>query len=520
MTSSLGIYFGPKLISIVETKGKKVINSIQIRRSLIAAAEIEEKVPEDVKIVALFKDELRRNKIEAKEATICLSGKDLIIRSFEIPYLPPNELPSAVNFEARKYIPFKMEDLVSDFQSERDRADRRNLILFVGIKKEALEKYASIFHQLNIKINSIEYSAFSVLRFLKLVGLGNRGITGVITADPKDEGEVNFMVLQDGFPLFSRDISLGSEAEELAKPEAAAGGAILEKLKSELRISLDYYHRKLPNKKIAKTFLISDEDYRLDLDSFMKELGLPSQFIEVTRYAKIIGQPSTFNLSFIKGYGSSLASAVKTALKINLLAAKEKVRLLKQAVAARGEELPLLAGLMVDMRAVMLGLLICAGVFLYGFYHRLPLQKELDEIIGMRPKVSTVNPQISYDELTGINSEYKKRVDMLGTLINKDIYLTELLGVINRLLPDSVWLVNFSFTKGERSAELTLRGVAYLDDAQKEIEQVHAFLSNLKSNPIFNKYFKDIVITSVDQGRTEGMTVTNFLITCKEYTNK
>ncbi len=122
--SSLGIYFGPKLINIVETKGRKPVRDIEVPQTTISAGELEEKVPADVKtieIIALFKDELRRNKIDARESTICLSGKDLIIRTFEIPVLPREELQSAINFEVKKYIPFKVEDLISDFQLKFDK---------------------------------------------------------------------------------------------------------------------------------------------------------------------------------------------------------------------------------------------------------------------------------------------------------------------------------------------------------------------------------------------------------------
>ena len=114
--SSLGIYFGPKVISLVETKGRRLINDIQIPQTTIFEGELEEKVPAEVKligIIALFKEELRKNKIEAKEATLCLSGKDLVVRTFEIPMLPREELKSAINFEVKKYIPFRVEDLIS-----------------------------------------------------------------------------------------------------------------------------------------------------------------------------------------------------------------------------------------------------------------------------------------------------------------------------------------------------------------------------------------------------------------------
>lgn len=258
--TSLGIYFGPMAISIVETKGRKLINNIQISQSAIFTADLEEKVPAEAKMIrtiALFKEELRKNRIEAKEATLCLSGKDLIIRTFEIPMLPRNELQNAVNFEVKKYIPFKVEDLISDFQLKFDKTARTSTVLFMGIKKETLDRYISILDQLNIKINAIEYSAFSALRYLKLGGLRDKGLIGVLEADLQRNDEANLTVLENDFPLFSCDITLLNRAEQAGRSEELEPAVTLEKLKTEISMSLDYYHHKFPPKtlKIYTSFL-------------------------------------------------------------------------------------------------------------------------------------------------------------------------------------------------------------------------------------------------------------------------
>ena len=205
--NSLGIYFGPKAISMVETEKKKVKNHNLIPQAAVYNGELDKKVPAEVKtieIIALLKDELRRNKMDAREATICLSGRDLIIRTFQMPVLPRQEMQSAINFEAKKYIPFKIEEVIADFQIKLDRLSHTSLVLYIGIKKETLDRHISILNQLDLKINAVEYSAFSILRCLKLAGLNGRGVVGVLAADLKVEDEINFMVLEDGFPLNGR----------------------------------------------------------------------------------------------------------------------------------------------------------------------------------------------------------------------------------------------------------------------------------------------------------------------------
>jgi type IV pilus assembly protein PilM len=510
--NSLGIYFGARLTSSVETKGKTVINNIGIPQSVISSSDLEEKVPGEVKIVTLLKDELEKNKIETNETAVALSGRDLIIRTFEMPNLSHEELNNAVDFEVRKYIPFKVEDLVSIFQFKKiDKFKRKNLVLFVGIKKETLDRYLYILSQLNLKANSIEYAAFSVLRLLKLAKVKEKGVVSVVSVDLKEEDEVNFMVLEDGFPLFSRDITLVNGPPAVTKTEEAPPGIGLEKLKKEIRISLDYYYRKFPTKKINKTFFITGQDYRTDLQTFLKEMGLDIQFIDANKY---IGEQVPFSLSLIKGYSIALSRIIKATLKIDLLLAKTKAA---KEIGVQQKAVSLFAGLKVKPRVVILGLFICIATFLFGLYRTIPLQRELDSIIGIRPQVSTIKPQASYEEINIKDSEYKNKIYVIDNLLKKQVYLTELLDVIRRVIPEGIWLSDFSFKKEENKTELTLRGNVYLSDSAKELELVNKFVSDLKQSPIFTKYFKQMEIVSVGQKQDQkiSVTVTNFEITCR-----
>lgn len=510
--SSLGIYFGPKMISLVEVKGKKLLKHIQIPRLRMASFNLEEKIPEEVKTVALLKDELRKNKIEAKEGSICLSGKDLIIRTFEMPYLPATELKSAINFEVKKYIPFKVEDLISDFQLRFDKPNQRNLIIFIGIKKETLDIYLSILGQLDIEALTIEYSGFSVLRFLKLAHLSRKGVVGVINVDLEEESEVSFVVLEEGFCLFSRDATLSAGPEEAALSKEVDRSAALEKLKTEIRISLDYYRRKFPTKNIQKIILISSKDSFLELEAYLKETGMLAQFVDATRF---IDRPVPFYASFVKSYSVSLSRIIKTSLKIDLLSARAKLRLLAER-PERPEVISLLKGIRIGPRIIILALFICLIPFFFGLYKRLPLEKELKNIIALRPKISTVNTEAGYQEFLAIKAQNEDKLSILDNLTRKQVFVTAPLDAIPRVIPKGLWLRELAFNKQEEKTELTLRGSAYLADSDKELELVNTFISNLRNNPDFNQYFKQINIVSIEQSKTEKITVTNFTITCRK----
>ncbi|MCU0652339.1 MAG: pilus assembly protein PilM [Candidatus Omnitrophica bacterium] len=514
MNKMLGIYFGPKVISLVESKGKSVINSLQIQRSVLSSGEIEEKVPDEVKVVALFKEELRKNKIEAQEAALCLSGKDLIIRSFEIPMLPANELSNVISFEAKKYIPFKAEELFFDFQVKLDRSTRRNQVLYVGIKKETLDRYLKVMNQLNIKVSYLEYSAFSVLRFLKLANLGNNGITAVVVMDLNEQDEVNFTILENGFPLFSRDITLteGSEGPFTAAAQAAPAGSVLDKLKNEIRISLDYYQRKFALKKIARAFFMCNEEYRQDLELFFQEVGFPAQFINTSRY---IGKQRLFSLGFIKSYSASLAATIKTGLKINILTAKVKTKPPKESIESLDIG-ALFSGVRPGSGFIVMSILICLFAFVFGIYRQFPMQKELRDILSQRPKVADINSASSAKELNSLAEKDSNKINTLDNLLTNQFYLTEILDAIPRIMPSDIRLTNLYFKKKEDSkADITMQGIAYVGDSDKELRLINAFAAALKDNAVLKKYFKEVNVQNIDHRQLDKATVTNFTISLK-----
>ncbi|MDD5432933.1 MAG: pilus assembly protein PilM [Candidatus Omnitrophica bacterium] len=514
MASSLGIYFGQKNISIAESKGKALIKESQVSRALISSEDLEDKATSDVKLVASLKEALRTANIECKDAVLCLSGKDLIVRTFEMPVLPKDELQNAINFEAKKYIPFKFEDMISDSRSFLNNKTRTNSVVFIGIKKDSLVKYLSLFQQLNIKVSSIEYSPFSLTRFLKAMGIDDKGAIAVLDLCTSGEDEINFTVLENGFPLFSRDIDLISGPQGPESPEEVPG-SMIEKLKTEVRVSLDYFHRKAPDKKIRKIFLFSEQEARSDIEAFLNELGLLPQYIETS---KIFKSTRPYSLSLIKAYSSSLIGSVKIPLVFELLKEKAKPKLqpMKDAAALNLDVNSLFADFVLDFRMIVVGALICLGTFGFALFRVLPVRNELNRIKTQRIEVSSIAATSSPEELIAKEDSYREQLNTVDKFIKKQLYVTKPLNVIPAVIPDGIWLDDFTFSKTDQGRpELALRGVAYLSDSNKEFTVVNEFVSNLKNNPEFSGYFKEIAVSSIDSGSLGKFTVTNFLILCK-----
>ncbi|MFH1269642.1 MAG: pilus assembly protein PilM [Candidatus Omnitrophota bacterium] len=512
MNNTLGIYFGPQLISIVETKGNKPVNYAQVSKVAASPGEtLEEKVPLSEKLIVLLRDELTKSEIETREAIVSISGKDLIVRTFEMPILPRHELDAAINFEAKKYIPFKIEDLISDFQYKLDKGIKKNRVLFVGIKKETLDSYLHILSQLGIKVKSIEYSAFSILRLLKLASVKEKGIIGVVNIDLAQDDEANFVVTEDGFPLFSRDISPMSIPEEAVNNGQNNHGAILEKLRREIQISLDYYERKFIGKNVSKIFFITDPRHRDEFGGLAKELNLGVNFVDIGKH---IDKPVSFSLAFAKGYSSSL-SRINMTVKINLFLAKE--RFLKKTSTETSVSLSLIAKFKFELMVAAACFLTISAVFISGILRIIPLENEMKNIINVRSLPLGVSEDSTEKELIDINSVYKIKAKTMEDIAKKRLYLTPLLDTVPRLIPRDAWLVNIFFREDKAGPEFVLEGRAYLGNAATEKELVNAFCARLKGNAVVIKYFKEVSVVSSQHMQTEKIGVTNFTISCQSH---
>jgi hypothetical protein len=513
--NTLGIYFGPRHIGIVEVKNQKLVNNSAILYSALANSEpASDKVPEDIKILTVIKDELKRKKTEAKEVMITLSGKDLIIRSFEIPLMPRDEVRGAVNFEVRKYIPFKVEDLVSDFQCKFNQASKKTRVLFVGAKKEIIEKYIHIVKELGLRLLGIEYAAFSILKLLKFTEFKEKGIVANIDLDLIENDEVNFLVLENGFPLFCRDFSLDSSSPDSAKASSEADtGMLMEKLKREVRISLDYYDRTFPVKTIDRVFFVMNRDFRLDLETFIKDMSLKTEFMNFDKYvAKYVGRPLPFSLSFIKGYGSTLLKS-STAIRLNLLSVQEKK--IKKSVSESSDKKPLLQlKFKKELLLPVAALLVCGLTWGAGHMRISAFQADLKKVLAMRPAVSSVSPKLKLEQLTAAATEQKSRIKSVSDLVKQQVYVSELLDVIPRVFSEDMSFSDLSFRRDQGLNEFVIRGTVSKSDSTLELEQVNSFLDALKNSQPFQKNFSTMEILSVV--RNQKANNTGFIISCRK----
>src|SRR5437879_165955 len=87
-------------------------------------------------IVVAIQQAVEGARLKSNKLAICVAGQDVLLRSFKLPLLPKPEWQAAIQFEARKHIPFRPEELAWDFHVTERRATKQLDVVFVGIRSE------------------------------------------------------------------------------------------------------------------------------------------------------------------------------------------------------------------------------------------------------------------------------------------------------------------------------------------------------------------------------------------------
>ena len=181
MKKGLGLFIGRKevIACLVQEKSLKVlkfaIEPIQDQPpdEAQAKSKTERKISSRVQteISPLSKAIVRvLKKVGGSDARICLSigPSYMISRFFEMPVVPPAEQQNAIRFEGSRYIPYKVEETVSDFNTRiknipNEQGKKSMEITYTAVRIDVIRSYLNQMRNVSAKVESVEpvFSSFS-----------------------------------------------------------------------------------------------------------------------------------------------------------------------------------------------------------------------------------------------------------------------------------------------------------------------------------------------------------------------
>ncbi|MBL7198385.1 MAG: pilus assembly protein PilM [Candidatus Omnitrophica bacterium] len=503
----IGIFFGIDNLEIAEIENKNLID--QYCTPYVLSPEEKETSFNEIdknKLATILQKALKEKAIETKDAIVSLPIRNIILRSFFMPIMPREELDAAIKFEAKKYIPFRLENLIYDYQSYRLKEDkgRKSRILFVGIKKELLQKYSFALEQSDLKIKYIEPSAVSLLRALIFKEKVDRRQTQAVVGVNNKGG--NIIISDSGIPTFINDFKFSTTTSE---EDQMQNDILLARLANDIRLAVDYYQRHTSKTKIGSIVLCYEEISQEVIDGLKKEIDIPITSVETK---EILGLEDSARIGLLHAYGAGMRNYVPAGITIDLnrtLAVVDRAELLE---ALAPEPLTPRQIKKLIQAGIIAAILVCA-FFLFNLRQVLSLKSQISkQRIEVKPELIS----LSKGKLEKKLIEVKKKIGVFSS-IKKEKTFTPLLNTLPKLLPEGVWLKTLSFNaKVEKNVkELNMSGSCYREDHSMQINAVNQFILNLKKNLLFSKEFRAIDITSITQREVDNWVVTDFVVICR-----
>jgi type IV pilus assembly protein PilM len=214
---------------------------------------------------AAIKAAIAKLHFPVRAVNLSVSGPWVIMRIIEMPVMKPNEIRQALPFEAQRYLPFSIQDVVVDGLVLGSIDANKMWVLIVACKKELIDRRIDWIRRAGLEAALIDVDALALAN--SFLGRVNGQRAGGTRAIMNVGAQLTSLVIMQGeTPYLVRDIPWGGEKlirhvaeqtgleseavqKELAQAETASGlqsalRIASESLVTELQLSFDYFENR------------------------------------------------------------------------------------------------------------------------------------------------------------------------------------------------------------------------------------------------------------------------------------
>ncbi len=515
----LGIFFGNNALCLAEVEKRALRSFLEVPHGLFEESHAGlQHLPDEIKLTAIIQKSLRDQHIETMDTCLVLPNQDVLLRSFTIPWMTAAEVKGVVDFEARRYIPFRLEDLAYVYHTVQliEKKTKSIRVLFVGIRKDVLEKYCLILQQAGLRITTIEPSSVSLLRLLtsgKHV-LSHQKLA--IIQVNKTDGTI--IIADQTIPQFIRDFRIPTASSDTATLDTTI---FKERLANETRISLDYYRRQNPQGQVDKILFISPH-LTPDIGKSLEEaLDMPVLCLQTQTLLNREEETSTEALS---AFGGGLKDTISFLPSINLVKVSPKI------IVAEKPLTTLKINYITSLKVA--GVCALAAVLSILFINR--------DLFRYQRNLATLDQQQGIYKPLPEAELLKRKEETLSKLEQyKNIRLksnvTFFLRKIPDLLPHGAWLSSLTISYADKTSltasdlkivtkkslssgspiTLDMLGYVFDVDANQQIKLVNDLMASLQNDDEFSRMFDTVDLRRAQKQNIDKNTLTSFQITCQ-----
>ncbi len=212
--TGVGIDFGAGAMKVVQIRwtrqGPRLENYAVVP---ISEGAMEEGAISDP---AMTGDMLRATLLEMgmtqTQVGTCLGGPSIMMRYINLPKVSPEEMRSAMKFEAPQHLPIPEDQLVYDFSPVPEAVgvpEHQMAVFLAGTHKRLVDSFLATLARAKLRPTAMELDCLAALRALEWTGLVSHTSQNPLVLLDCGEVGTRISVMRYGVPMLSRTIPMG-----------------------------------------------------------------------------------------------------------------------------------------------------------------------------------------------------------------------------------------------------------------------------------------------------------------------
>ncbi len=300
------------------------IIGLNIGRFSLAACEVSQKGPKFVleragrmdlilgeAVPAQIKRLWKESGFESRRVNVSIKGKGVVIRFLNFPRMSREEFASSIQYEAEKYLPFSLNEIVFDHSileppDSSSAASTTMPVILVAARKTEIEKLVEIMKEAELEVHAIDVDTFACVNAFQFACPDTKAQSvGLVDFGARD---TTVSILDKGMLTFSRDVAFGGSdltdliqrkfnlekqealqlqtaKEPLPAEKQAAVQEILDRLFQEIKTSIQYHYTQKEGQPPLETIFISGGFSRFQFlpKLFEERIQIPVKFWDPTQ---------------------------------------------------------------------------------------------------------------------------------------------------------------------------------------------------------------------------------------------
>jgi type IV pilus assembly protein PilM len=176
---------------------------------LLADAIVEGEVMDPGIVTDAIRMALLEAGLKTKDVVTAVGGRDVIIKKIQIERVKEQQARELMRWEAEQHVPFDMESVELDFQILDPEGSGMDMsVLLVAAKRDLIESKIRLLAEAGVDTSIVDVDAFALHNAFEVNHPDAMdGVVGLINIGHE---VTNINILDDGVPILTRDITVGT----------------------------------------------------------------------------------------------------------------------------------------------------------------------------------------------------------------------------------------------------------------------------------------------------------------------